>query len=479
MRPFFKFTVFLASATVFTLPAQAGEINSYRAGKPYLKILAQDAGQCEMQCYGDAQCRGWNFIRPPHSSSAGVCEFNSRSSNPIPSGVSISGQGFEVDEHHSAIVPGGSRTTRVGIPSEVAGRTHRIDTVEQHRHVLNPPTGRPITSGKAVVTDPRTYRPHYKQIPTYVNRESPALSQQQRRFRQQYLERQAEMRRQMERERMEAARQRAYARRSAQAAYARQPMPPAGPPVHQPRPYQPAMHHAHRHIKQKPTYDRTYLPGSVHKYLAPDNPPAPIQAPPRHTLHAARPVAAPAPTFQPYGEPAPMRPHTEYIVQPQHSAHTQPPHAPYRQSAVQPRTMHTIPARPLPQTPPPPQYTAPQQHYASHAAPSIPPAGPPSLAPAPSAPHQSYTPPAVHAPKPAPAVAPTHHSSGAPLPEIPLAPVPYSVQKPPPPEPPAVPLYGNLHDDLSQGQARVIPAPVAPVRKEVLSDPYQFGLAGG
>lgn len=96
----------------------ATEFNTYRAGQPYQKITAINYKQCAAQCRGDAACRGWNFIKPNKAARSGICEFNARLANPIPSPVSVSGEIItDADAMLSKAVPSqSSHTIRVGTP---------------------------------------------------------------------------------------------------------------------------------------------------------------------------------------------------------------------------------------------------------------------------------------------------------------------------------------------------------------------------
>ncbi len=120
----------LATAT----PAIAAENGTYRPGQAYMSIPAQNPAQCEQQCQGDAQCKGWNFVRIRANAKAAICEFNARKAAPVASPISISG------DNHSAtasarLVQTGQRTTRVGEPSvmmqAMPTRTTRIGAVPQ------------------------------------------------------------------------------------------------------------------------------------------------------------------------------------------------------------------------------------------------------------------------------------------------------------------------------------------------------------
>jgi hypothetical protein len=103
---------------MLSFPANAADNNTYRPGHAYLKSAAGSFEACEQQCRGDAQCRGWNFVRPNPRSQSGICEFNERSAMPVASAISVSGEiNTSIDSLMSRAVPSGSRTVRVGTPT--------------------------------------------------------------------------------------------------------------------------------------------------------------------------------------------------------------------------------------------------------------------------------------------------------------------------------------------------------------------------
>ena len=102
--------------------ALAAEPGTYRPGQAYLSLTAPNANLCAAQCNGDAQCKGWNFVRVKSNAATGLCEFNSRRVAPVSSPVSISGDNSSA-RASSRIIPSGSRTIKVGqpAPQPVAG----------------------------------------------------------------------------------------------------------------------------------------------------------------------------------------------------------------------------------------------------------------------------------------------------------------------------------------------------------------------
>lgn len=117
----------LLSALSFTLllsaPAFAADLGMYRPGTPYNSVVAPGADVCDSHCAGDAQCRGWNYVKA-NPKAPGVCEFISTVSTPVPSQISISGLGVSAAPVSSALVSGGSNTVRVGTAPSAKPRTN-------------------------------------------------------------------------------------------------------------------------------------------------------------------------------------------------------------------------------------------------------------------------------------------------------------------------------------------------------------------
>lgn len=112
-------TVFLPSI------AFAADIGTYRPGNSYMSLPAQNPDQCISYCNGDAQCKGWNFVKLHAAQS--ICEFNARDVAPIASPVSISGSSLSARPVYSgkstrSVIPTGGSVTRVGQMSSPAER---------------------------------------------------------------------------------------------------------------------------------------------------------------------------------------------------------------------------------------------------------------------------------------------------------------------------------------------------------------------
>lgn len=136
----------------FAASAHAADVNTYRPGQVYAATHAQNAGICEMQCSGTAQCYGWNFLRSGNPNGSGMCELNATSAAAVGHPYAISGDNGGRTLGASNIVQGQSRTFRIGNP-------------EAARPVMRPaprpvvqaaPQRRPVT---APVIRKRTFAP--------------------------------------------------------------------------------------------------------------------------------------------------------------------------------------------------------------------------------------------------------------------------------------------------------------------------------
>ena len=125
----------LAFSTLLSAPAFAADLGTYRPGSPYHSVMAPGADVCENQCAGDAQCRGWNYVKV-NPRAPGVCEFNSKPANPIQSAISISGQGADSIAPNLSV--GSTNTVRVGT-SAIATQRPAFRRTSQTRNVVRPP----------------------------------------------------------------------------------------------------------------------------------------------------------------------------------------------------------------------------------------------------------------------------------------------------------------------------------------------------
>ena len=141
-----RFFYILAFSSVLSVPAFAADLGTYRPGAPYHSVPAPGADVCENQCAGDAQCRGWNYVKV-NPRSPGVCEFNSKPASPIESPISISGDGAAVLAPNISI--GRTNTVRVGTAAKAAPRP----TVRQSsptRRIVRQAVPQPIRPEQAI-----------------------------------------------------------------------------------------------------------------------------------------------------------------------------------------------------------------------------------------------------------------------------------------------------------------------------------------
>ena len=201
MRTFAQFALTsiatLGLTQLAATPAFAADPNTYRPGQAYLKTSATSFEACEQQCRGDAQCRGWNFVRPNAGARTGVCEFNQRSAMPIGSAISISGEiNTSVDPLMSRAVPTGARTIRVGTPErqiQQPVRTQRGATQVNRMPVPGrAPTARPSAHTKPQLPNQdqrqsRTYGGAPQLAPQQSAKTPPQMTPEQQHYRQQFL----------------------------------------------------------------------------------------------------------------------------------------------------------------------------------------------------------------------------------------------------------------------------------------------------
>ena len=122
-------------ATLLSAPAFAADLGTYRPGTPYSSTVAGGADVCESHCSGDAQCRGWNYVKP-NPRAAGICEFLSSVSAPIASSVSISGENQSASSFSSRVKLGGTNTIRVGTQVTPRQNTVTVGQVSPRRTVV-------------------------------------------------------------------------------------------------------------------------------------------------------------------------------------------------------------------------------------------------------------------------------------------------------------------------------------------------------
>lgn len=108
-----RLTLLSCSVALIAAPVFAADLGTYRPGTPYHSVIVPTANVCESQCEGDAQCRGWNYVKAAPQA-PGVCEFQSSISAPISSAISISGVSNTAMPMSSRVIEGNTNTVRVG-----------------------------------------------------------------------------------------------------------------------------------------------------------------------------------------------------------------------------------------------------------------------------------------------------------------------------------------------------------------------------
>lgn len=130
-----RLLTFSLFATLLSAPAFATDLGTYRPGTPYGSTVAAGADVCDNQCAGDAQCRGWNYVKP-NPRAAGVCEFLSSVSAPISSQISISGESLSAAPLSSRVTTGSTNTVRVGTQPRERINTVRVGQSPSGRRVV-------------------------------------------------------------------------------------------------------------------------------------------------------------------------------------------------------------------------------------------------------------------------------------------------------------------------------------------------------
>ena len=148
-----RFLTLSLFATILSAPAFAADLGTYRPGTPYGSSVAGGADVCESHCAGDAQCRGWNYVKP-NPRAAGICEFLSSVSSPIASQISISGERLSAGGFSSRVTQGNTNTVRVGTqvappqPTVTVGQTASgrkiVRRVQPERIVLQKASTQPV-----------------------------------------------------------------------------------------------------------------------------------------------------------------------------------------------------------------------------------------------------------------------------------------------------------------------------------------------
>jgi len=130
-----RFITLSLFATLLSVPAFAADLGTYRPGTPYSSTVAGGADVCDSHCAGDAQCRGWNYVKP-NPRAAGICEFLSSVSSPISSPISISGESQSANSFSSLVTSGGTNTIRVGTQTAPRPNTVRVGQAASGRKTV-------------------------------------------------------------------------------------------------------------------------------------------------------------------------------------------------------------------------------------------------------------------------------------------------------------------------------------------------------
>lgn len=143
----------LALTTLLSAPAFAADLGTYRPGSPYHSVVAPGADVCESHCAGDAQCKGWNYVKV-NPRAPGVCEFNAKSVSPIESAISISGQGGA--SVAPGLIQGNTNTIRVGTRTAPKPRSNtvRVGTAPSGRRVVREAVPQRVTPSRTVARMP-------------------------------------------------------------------------------------------------------------------------------------------------------------------------------------------------------------------------------------------------------------------------------------------------------------------------------------
>ena len=130
-----RFLTLSVFAALLSAPAFAADPGTYRPGTPYSSTVAGGADACDSQCAGDAQCRGWNYVKP-NPRAAGICEFLSSVAAPISSQISISGESQSAAPFYSRVTTGATNTVRVGAQATASTNTVRVGQAPPNRRIV-------------------------------------------------------------------------------------------------------------------------------------------------------------------------------------------------------------------------------------------------------------------------------------------------------------------------------------------------------
>ena len=143
----------LAVTTLLSAPAFAADLGTYRPGSPYHSVVAPGADVCESHCSGDAQCKGWNYVKV-NPRAPGVCEFNAKSVSPIESAISISGGGGT--SAAPGLIQGDTNTIRVGtrVTPKPRSNTVTVGRAPSGRRIVREAVPQRVQPAKTVARRP-------------------------------------------------------------------------------------------------------------------------------------------------------------------------------------------------------------------------------------------------------------------------------------------------------------------------------------
>ena len=143
----------LALTTILSAPAFAADLGTYRPGSPYHSVVAPGADVCESHCAGDAQCKGWNYVKV-NPRAPGVCEFNAKAVSPIESAISISGGGGTSIAPN--LVQGDTNTIRVGtrVTPKPRSNTVTVGRTPSGRRIVREAVPQRVQPAKTVARRP-------------------------------------------------------------------------------------------------------------------------------------------------------------------------------------------------------------------------------------------------------------------------------------------------------------------------------------
>jgi len=145
----------LALTTLLSAPAFAADLGTYRPGSPYHSVVAPGADVCDSHCAGDAQCKGWNYVKV-NPRAPGVCEFNAKAVSPIESAISISGAGGVSAAPN--LLQGNTNTVRVGttVTQKPRSRTVTVGKTPLGRRIVRDAVPQRVQPSKTVARSPVT-----------------------------------------------------------------------------------------------------------------------------------------------------------------------------------------------------------------------------------------------------------------------------------------------------------------------------------